>query len=113
MGMGLKEEYAAFVDRLFVNKSKGADGLTHAAIGIAGEAGEILDSVKKSWVYNQEINRGNLIEELGDLAFYMQAMCNLINVQPREIILANMAKLKNRYPMGYTDDAAAARADKD
>lgn len=108
----LDREYARFVNALFVNRSEGPDGLTHAAIGIAGEAGEILDAVKKVWVYNQAINFENLIEELGDLEYYMQALRTKIGVTRAQCINANMVKLKKRYPNGYTDQHAAARLDK-
>ncbi len=104
--------YAGFVDGLFVNRSDGADGLMHAAVGIAGEAGEILDAIKKHWVYNRPIDRENLIEELGDLEFYMQAMRNLIDVTRDEVIDTNVKKLGKRYPQGYTDFHAAERLDK-
>ena len=36
--------------------------LIHAAMGIAGEAGELLDAVKKHVVYDKELNMGNIIE---------------------------------------------------
>jgi NTP pyrophosphatase (non-canonical NTP hydrolase) len=105
-------EYARFVDRLFVNRSLGDEGLVHSAIGIAGEAGEILDAIKKIWVYNAAIDRENLIEELGDLEFYMQALRTRIGVSRTEVINANVSKLQRRYPKGYTDRAARERLDK-
>lgn len=88
--------------------------LLHAAVGIAGEAGELLDAVKKTWAYGKPLDLQNVIEELGDLEFYMQAMRNILNlVREDDILQNNMAKLSKRYPTGYTDAAAIARADKE
>ena len=105
-------DYAMFVGRLFAKRNAGADGFMHAAVGIAGEAGEILDAVKKRWVYDKPLDFENMIEELGDLEFYMQALRMLLGVSREEIIRHNYEKLNKRYPSGYTDAAAIARADK-
>lgn len=105
-------EYAAFVARLFVKRNEGGDGIMHAAVGIAGEGGEVLDAAKKLWVYSKPLDLGNVIEELGDIEFYMQAMRSLLGISRNEVLAANMAKLNKRYPQGYTDAAAQARADK-
>lgn len=104
--------YAAFVAERFTKRAKDADGFMHAAIGISGEAGEVLDAVKKTWVYGKTLDIENLIEELGDIEFYMQALRSLINVEREEVLRANVAKLRLRYPMGYTDALAIARLDK-
>jgi len=108
----MNEQYAKFVDRLFVNRSRDIEGLLHAAIGISGEGGELIDTVKKSWVYAKPLDRQNLLEEIGDLLFYTQAMCNLIGIDFKTAIDHNCAKLLRRYPNGYTNEAANARADK-
>ena len=46
----------------------------HAVVGISGEAGELLDAVKKETMYNKKPDIENIIEELGDLEFYMEAL---------------------------------------
>lgn len=104
--------YEEFVQRLFAKRNKGVDGYMHAAVGISGEAGELLDAVKKVWVYEKPIDIVNIVEELGDLEFYMQALRSLLGVTREEVIQANVEKLNRRYPGGYTDAAAIARADK-
>ena len=85
----------------------------HAAMGIAGEAGEFTDAIKKHIMYNKPIDRANIIEELGDLRFYMQAAQNLFGITESAILQANADKLATRYAgLRYTDAAAIARADK-
>lgn len=106
-------DYSLFNRRLMKGMATPNDELHHAATGIAGEAGEILDITKKVWVYNKPLDIDHLIEELGDLRFYYQSMLELFGFTDRQIIAANMLKLKKRYSTGaYSDAQATARADK-
>ena len=86
--------------------------LLHAAIGIAGEAGELLDAVRKHVFDWQPLDRENVIEELGDLNFYFEAACQAIGVSREDIEELNMAKLFERYKDGYSDQQAQERKDK-
>ena len=104
--------YAKFVGDLVKPMGGFKLNLVHAAIGVSGEAGELLDAIKKTWVYNKELDRANVIEELGDMRFYMQALMNELCITEEEVIQANVDKLSIRYKEGYTDAAAIARADK-
>lgn len=87
--------------------------LIHMAIGISGESGELLDAIKKRAIYRKDIDRENVIEELGDLEFYMEGLRQGIGVTRGQCIEANIAKLSKRYTsLKYSDDAAQQRADK-
>jgi NTP pyrophosphatase (non-canonical NTP hydrolase) len=86
--------------------------LLHAAIGIAGEAGELLDAVRKHVFDGQPLDGENVIEELGDLNFYFEAACQSIGVTREEIEQENQAKLSKRYEGGYSDQQAQERKDK-
>lgn len=104
--------YDLFVESRFKRFSTDIESMLHAAVGISGEAGELIDAIKKTWVYKKPLDRANLIEELGDLEFYLQALRLELGINRRIVLEANMAKLLKRYPTGYTDAAAQARADK-
>lgn len=112
MSLKTAVDYADFVEKLFKKMDNHTEYLVHAAMGISGEAGEIIDAVKKKWVYNKLLDEANLKEELGDILFYIQAMANFLPCTIEELMLANMEKLKKRYPEGYTDKAAQERKDK-
>lgn len=86
--------------------------LLHMAIGIAGEAGELLDAIKKHVVYNKKLDKANVIEELGDLEFYMQGLRSQLGLMRFEVLSANVDKLSKRYKTQYTDKQAQERADK-
>lgn len=85
----------------------------HMAVGISGEAGELLDAVKKNVIYNKPLDRENVVEELGDLEFYMEGLRQQLGIIREETLLANIKKLRVRYEgLKYSDSAAQARADK-
>lgn len=105
--------YAQMVQNLFKTMGSDPASLMHAAVGCAGEAGELLDACKKYWVYNKPLDVNNVLEELGDLTFYMQAVMNMFGWTWADIRMANRMKLAKRYPDGvYTDAHAQARLDK-
>lgn len=88
--------------------------LLHMAFGVAGEAGELLDAIKKAAIYQKPIDLINVIEELGDLEFYMQGLRHALGVSRLETLRQNTDKLTQRYPLGsYSNHHARARADKE
>lgn len=87
--------------------------LLHHAVGIAGEAGELLDAVKKVAVYNKPVDRDNIIEELGDLEFYMAGIREALAITRAQTLQHNMNKLAKRYGDKYSNEAAQKRADKE
>lgn len=87
--------------------------LLHMAAGAAGEGGELLDAIKKHSIYQKPLDLENVIEELGDLEFFMEGLRDALGIQ-REVTLAhNMRKLSKRYSSGSFSNAEAQnRADK-
>jgi NTP pyrophosphatase (non-canonical NTP hydrolase) len=86
--------------------------LLHMAVGVSGEAGELLDAIKKHAVYRKPIDRENVVEELGDLEFYMAGLRLALGITRSETLQQNVSKLSVRYAAGYSNDAAQQRADK-
>ena len=84
----------------------------HMALGIAGEAGELVDAIKKAAIYNKALDVVNVIEELGDLEWYMEGLRASLGITREQVLQANITKLNIRYPEQYTDQAAVDRADK-
>lgn len=86
--------------------------LWHMASCIPGEAGELFDAVKKFVIYGKPIDRDNVVEELGDIEFYMQGLRASLGITREETIEQNITKLQARYGAKYSDSAARLRADK-
>lgn len=83
--------------------------LLHAAIGLATEAGEIQDQLKKVLFYGKPLDKVNLAEELGDLFWYAAIMADALGVSFDEIQEKNIAKLKARYGEKFSEAAALTR----
>lgn len=87
--------------------------LLHMAVGVSGEAGELLDAVKKSAIYGKPLDHKNMVEELGDLEFYMSRIRQIIGVSRDEVLEKNYEKLSKRYSDGaYSNNQAQKRMDK-
>lgn len=98
---------------IIISLTAGRADLWHMATGIAGEGGELLDAIKKHVVYNKDLDKENVIEELGDLEFFMEGLRQNLGITREETLEYNYNKLMNkRYPNGYSDQAAQDRADK-
>lgn len=82
------------------------DSISHAALGLCGEAGEVADNIKKSQ-YEDGIGRGlsvpRLVEELGDTLWYLTYLAGRFGYSLEELAAQNYAKLNGRYPALYPD----------
>jgi NTP pyrophosphatase (non-canonical NTP hydrolase) len=97
--------------RFHVGEEDGAvtPDLLHGAIGLATEAGEMLDAVKRALFYGAELDRTNLVEELGDLEWYMAVIRDALGVSQEDVQRINIEKLRARYPEKFSRDHALQR----
>ena len=77
------------------------NSLAMGGLGIAGETGEVVDLIKKVVAHDHPLDQQKLVEELGDVLWYISALATLMGVQLEDVALANVAKLKKRYPNGF------------
>ena len=113
-------DYRTFVRALCKAGSVIAEELTpddahrlHMAVGASGEAGELLDAIKKACIYRKPLDIANVREECGDILFYVTGLLDSIGFGLDEVISENMAKLSTRYQsMAFSNAAAIARVDK-
>lgn len=88
--------------------------LTHMAMCIPEEAGEIAGLIKKHVMYNKPLKLEAVIEEMGDLEFYLEGLRQGLGITREEILEGNITKLQKRYSEGsYSDAQAIERADKE
>lgn len=75
--------------------------LQNAVLGLAGEAGEVADLVKKL-LYHTPKDDGAYTDkfkhELGDVAFYFGKCLELLGLSLEEVLAANREKLASRHP---------------
>jgi len=80
------------------------------AIGLAGEAGEVADLVKKGIFHQHGLDRDKIIEELGDALWYLSGMATKLDTSLGEIAMQNIDKLRARYPDGYSSEDSINRS---
>lgn len=81
--------------------------LLRGFIRLSSEAGELLNRYKKFLYYHGEpFTENEMLTMLSDLLSYMQMILDELDSSVEEIMCINMAKLKTRYPEGYTHDKA-------
>ncbi len=79
------------------------------AIGLTGEAGEVADLVKKGIFHQQGIDRTKMKKELGDVLWYLSALCTEFGFTLEEVMQQNVDKLKARFPEGYSPERTTFR----
>lgn len=88
------------------------ENLVHAALGIATEGGEFTTEVKRAAIYDKPITEEaveHMVEELGDVLWYVALAAESLGVPLNRIAEKNIAKLRARFPDSYSNEA---RADK-
>lgn len=83
--------------------------LLHYVLGVGTEAGELQDIVKKAVIYGKEIDRTNLVEEVGDVLWYLSRLLTVLDSTFDEAMEKNINKLKARYGDKFTEHAALNR----
>ncbi len=83
--------------------------LLHAGIGLATEAGEFLDALKKHVFYGKELDTVNLSEEMGDIFWYCALIADELGVDFSKVMDTNIAKLKARYGEKFSETKAENR----
>lgn len=82
--------------------------LLHAAMGVLTEAGEILEALVSA-MEGKPLDRVNLVEEMGDIEWYMALFYRTLGTTPEEVREINIRKLRARFPVAFTEDSAINR----
>lgn len=87
----------------------GNERLLHGVLGIGTEAGELQDVAKRALFYKKAIDRTALVEELGDLLWYLALTLDACGITFEEAMERNIAKLEARYPDRFSPEKALNR----
>lgn len=82
------------------------------ALGLAGEAGEVADTIKKAVFHQHGLDRDHLIKELGDVLWYVAALCTKLDIPMSLVMERNIAKLRARYPDGWDTERSINREER-
>jgi len=78
---------------------KTAHQILYPALGLAGEAGEVANKVKKM-LRDNDFDRDAIVAEVGDVLWYIAAISRDLNVSLQDIALGNIEKLYGRKERG-------------
>jgi len=81
------------------------------ALGLTGEAGEVADMVKKIYGHGHPPDLDKLHKELGDVLWYIAAICQELGLSLADVAEANINKLMRRYPNGFSHEASRNRTE--
>lgn len=68
----------------------------YPALGMAGEVGEVCEKIKKHVRDGRELNKEELKKEIGDVLWYMSALCTDLGITLEDVATTNYNKLKSR-----------------
>ena len=75
------------------------DPIIYPALGLGNEAGEVQGKVKK-WLRDDMFNKEDIAAEIGDVLWYIAALCRDLEIDMADVALNNLAKLKSRQERG-------------
>lgn len=83
--------------------------LLHAALGVCTESGELQDMLKKHLMYGKDFDPTNVIEECGDILWYVALALDACGYSLSDCMARNIEKLRVRFPDKFTSARALAR----
>lgn len=88
-----------------------ANNVTNYAMGLGGEAGELIDLLKKVLHHGHDFERHKFVGEVGDVLHYLSGLCTMYDISLEECATMNLHKLGKRYANGFSKEASIARVD--
>lgn len=81
--------------------SRRVDGVIHAALGLASEAGEIAGLVQKWQGQGHDLDADAILDELGDALWFAAKLARVLDAPLSHVMARNVEKLAVRYPDGW------------
>ena len=73
--------------------------IIYPALGLAGETGEVVEKVKK-WVRDAKLDHDAIKKEIGDVMWYIAALCSDLGITMEDVAQTNLDKLASRKARG-------------
>lgn len=85
------------------------EAMANWAMGLAGEAGELVDLLKKEIYHDRPASIEQFRSEAGDVLWYLAMICWQRGVSLDEVATCNLEKLRKRYPEGFETGGGRGR----
>lgn len=103
------DDYQELASRTWNPKNTDQDNLLNFALGLAGEAGEVIELIKKHVYHGQPLDETKLKKELGDVQWYLSGLAKVRNLKLSDVGEHNIAKLRARFPQGFSNERTVVR----
>lgn len=107
-GLGITGETAEVAEEI---AQTGVLPLERISAGMMREAGGVADIIKKIIFHARPELRAKLINEIGDVFWYLALLMSVLGISLVEVLEANIAKLRKRYPDGFSAERSIHRED--
>ena len=104
-------EYQKLAMRTSNKELRPVEHLINGALGLAGEAGEVADLVKKTLFQGHDLDHEHIAKECSDVFWYLAETATALGYSLEEIMAANIEKLRRRYPEGFNSERSIHRSE--
>ena len=104
-------EYQKLAMRTNKSEATQEENLINGCLGLAGEAGEVCDIVKKYMFQGHNLETQKIVDELSDVLWYVALTAQGIGCDLDSIMEHNINKLKKRYPNGFEAERSINRTE--
>lgn len=102
-------EYQSLAMTTLNKELSNSEVLLNGVMGLCGESGEVIDLLKKHLSQGHPLNKEKMLEELGDVAWYMAEIAYALGADLESVLANNIIKLKERYPEGFSVEKSINR----
>lgn len=85
--------------------------IANYSMGLSGEAGEVVDYLKKVLFHGHPLDEVKLKYEIDDVLHYLAGLCTMYGFSMEECATLNVVKLGKRYPDGFSVEDSLKRVD--
>ena len=104
-------EYQKLAERTSNPKLTPWQKMQNGCYGMCGESGECIDILKKVEFQGHEFDPNRLIDELGDVLWYVAQTAPGLGITLEDVAQGNIKKLENRYPQEFTAEQSIHRSE--
>lgn len=103
------QEYQSLAQRTSNPNLSSIEQIRNGCYGLCGESGECIDVLKKHEFQGHALDKPKLIDELGDVLWYITETATGLGTTLEEVAARNIGKLRARYPEGFSAERSINR----
>ena len=102
------QNYQRQTDRAIPDHDNKKDAVLHWCIGLSEEVGEVMSVIKHHFYGGEPLDSKALVKEVGDVLWYLAALCRETGIDMDMAAALNVAKLMHRFPDDNFDEDRSA-----